>query len=192
MQRHLAALAACAVLTACGTTTASLPYTPSMDAALPGSPVIGEVTATDARGEQDPNWIGAVRGGFGNSLKVLRTEAPLAEEVARDFRAALTARGMLAPGAGPLTLAVTIVTFKSDQVVRREAEVELRLVVTDRAGRAVYQDTVRADVVSGSALALDTGVFGSTEDLRQVAISALNQAINQALDKPAFPAHRGA
>jgi hypothetical protein len=194
MLRRTLVLAACLGLAACGTTTAPLQYQPPEARGLVrGAPVFAAVTATDTRGEKDPNWIGAIRNGFGMPLKELRTDAPVSDVVANVFTQGLAARGMLAQGSGAYALAVTVTTFECDQVERREAKVALALVVTDRrSGQVVYRDEAAADVVNGSALALDAGVFGSVEALRQVAMTALNQAVNQALDKPGFPGHAGA
>jgi hypothetical protein len=189
----VACLAACIGLAACGTTTAPLQYQPPLMAELArGTPVYAGVSATDVRGEHDPSWIGSIRNGFGMPLKDLRTDAPVANVVANAFTQGLAARGMLAPGSGPLLLAVTVRTFNSDQMVRREAKAVFAITVTDRrSGQVVYRDEVTADVINGSAFAMDTGVFGSPEDLRQVSLQAMDQAVNQALDKPGFPGRAG-
>jgi hypothetical protein len=72
-------------------------------------------------------------------------------------------------------------------VVRREAEVTLSVDVVERvAARPIYHDQVAVDLVSGSILALDTGIFASPADLQALAQQALGQAIDQLLDKPGF------
>jgi hypothetical protein len=38
---------------------------------IPDPATIAQVTVKDNRKEADPTWIGAIRGGFGNPLKVL-------------------------------------------------------------------------------------------------------------------------
>ncbi len=161
----------------------------------PISPVANAVTVdrvitADERHEADPTWIGAVRGGYGNPLKVLHTPAPLSDIVTRAFRDALQARGLLAPeGAGRFDIAVAIEQFESTQYARREANVDLLVAVKSRnTGQEVYRDRVKVDLVTGSIFALDTGAFGSSDDLQAVAQTALNQAIDQALDKPGFRA----
>jgi hypothetical protein len=181
------------LLSACGTTTVGLPYDPPSSAATPpaapvaGVPVIGRVVATDARGESDPRWLGTIRGGFGNPLKSLQTDAPAAEEVAQGFRQALAARGMLSSGAGRYNLDITVVRFDCDQYHRREANADFRLVLTDRAsGRPVYQDEVSSHLVNGSMVTFNVGVFADPQDLRAIAMDVQNQAIDQALNKPGF------
>jgi hypothetical protein len=46
--------------------------------------------------DTDLNWLGAIRGGYGNPLKTLRTDQPTAEVVGRAFSDAPAARGRLA------------------------------------------------------------------------------------------------
>jgi len=62
-------------------------------------PVVAVMQVTDRRedGREDPNWIGTIRGGFGNPNK--RLEAPVPEVVRQAFVDALRARGLLAPAA---------------------------------------------------------------------------------------------
>jgi hypothetical protein len=179
----LSLLAACAVQT-------PIAYKTSGAAALPAAatPVIGKVTAVDQRNEADPTWIGAVRGGYGNPLKVLHAPEPVADIVTSSFRAALADRGLLA-AAGPARydLHVAVARFESDQVVRREAKVELNVEVIERSGgRQVYHDAASVDLVSGNDAVVDVGVFGSTDGLRLLVQEAMSKAIDQILAKPAL------
>ncbi|MBN9562936.1 MAG: hypothetical protein J0H14_19750 [Alphaproteobacteria bacterium] len=182
--------AAMAALSVCGCTQGvSLAYSPSASPAkVDGPPTIANVSTLDRRNEQDPTWIGAIRGGFGNPLKVLHLSSPLAETVTKAFREALAARGLLAPGGqGNFDLSVTVPKFQSTQMVRREAEATIAIELLDRtSGRVVYHNQAEVDLVAGSVLALDTGVFASPSDLQAVAQKALTQAIDQLLDNPAF------
>jgi hypothetical protein len=174
------------LLGACGTTTVDMPYQAAQPATSAAMPVIGQVTAADARGEPDPRWIGAIRGGYGNPLKNVQTDAPVADEVAQGFRQALAARGLLAPqGGGRYNVDVTVVQLDCNQYHRREANADFRVVVTERAsGRVVYRDEVSSHLVNGSLITFDQGVFADPQDLRAIALQAQNQAIDTALDKP--------
>lgn len=175
------------LLAACGTTTVGLPYDPAQSAVpVSAAPGISQVVATDARGESDPRWLGTVRGGFGNPLKQLQTDAPVADDVSQGFRQALAARGMLAsPGAGRFNLDVTVVRFDCDQYHRREANADFRVVLTERgSGRAIYHDEVSSHLVNGSMVTFNVGVFADPQDLRAIAVQAQNQAIDEALGKP--------
>jgi hypothetical protein len=72
-------------------------------------------------------------------------------------------------------------------MVRREAEATIAIELLDRSsGRVVYHDQAEVDLVAGSVLALDTGVFASSSDLQAVAQKALTQAIDQLLNNPSF------
>ena len=180
-----------ASLSACGTTRLPLAYAPPSSVAARGPAVVDTVSALDQRGESAPdaNWIGAIRGGFGNSLKRLETDRPLTEVVADATRDALRARGMLGGSGAPYDLRVAIEQFESDQVARREAKVRLRLAWIRRAGGATaFANQGQADIVSGSAITFEAGVFGSVEALRAIAAQAMGQALDQALDDPALTA----
>ncbi len=187
---RISAFALVALTAACAQ-QATLSYVPT--ASPPVRSAIGavsQVTAIDQRGEADPTWIGAVRGGYGNPLKVLHTKQPLSDVVSEAVRRALASRGMLAPETrvGP-ALKVTIVAFESSQYVRREATADFVIELVDRStGRAIYRDEARVNPVSGSIIAFDVGIFASADDLRAVAQQALSQAIDQLLNKPEFAA----
>ncbi len=180
------------LLAACSTSRLPLAYAPP-SAGVPahGTAAVAAVSAIDQRGEtaSDANWIGAIRGGFGNPLKRLETDRPLTEVVADAVRDALRARGLLGAADAPYNLQVTIEQLEADQVVRREAQVRLRLAWLRRPGNLpVFVNHGSADVVSGSVITVETGVFGSVEALRAVIAQAMSQAIDQALDDPALTA----
>lgn len=186
---RIAVMSVCRLATAGCSQQVTLAYIsksqiPVTDAIPAGSRVI----ATDDRGESDPTWIGAIRGGFGNPLKVLHTSKPLSDVVAKAFQDGLAAHGFLAPsGSGDFDLKVAIRSFESGQMVRREANVDFIIDLLDRSSKhTVYHDEVQADIVTGSIIALDVGVFGSTDDLRVVGENAMNQAIDRALNNSGF------
>ena len=180
------------LLAACSTSRLPLVYVPpSTGVPAHGTPAVASVSAIDKRGETAPdaNWIGAIRGGFGNPLKRLETDRPLTEVVADAVRDALRARGLLGAADAPYDLQVTIEQLEADQVVRREAQVRLRLAWLRRpGGLPAFANHGSADIVSGSVITVETGVFGSVEGLRAVIAQAMSQAIDQALDDPALTA----
>ncbi|HWX48326.1 MAG TPA: hypothetical protein VNZ61_09750 [Roseomonas sp.] len=193
--RRRATLLLCLGLAACGTTQASLPYTPaSPPVAQPmARPVVAITQVTDRRedGREDPNWIGTIRGGFGNPIKRLEAPVPVAEVVRQAFADALQARGLLAPNAewARYGLEVDILTLHADQVVRREATVEFRITLRPVNGSApVLVEQERANRVGGSAITLSAGVFGSVDDLRLIVQQTMSEAIDRLLDKPNFTA----
>ena len=179
----------CLGLAACGTTQVSMPYTPASRPLAVSRPVVAVGTVTDRRedGREDANWIGTIRGGFGNPIKRLEADRPVAEVVRQAFTDGLAARGMLATGAPRYTLAVEVLQFKSDQLSRREATVEFRASLLPAAGGApvlVVQE--RANQVGGSAITLAAGVFGSLDDLRAIAMSTMSEAVDRVLNRPDF------
>ena len=187
MRRTIAAVVLCG-LSACAQQVTLGYAPPAPPQRSDAGPVIGSVSASDQRNEADPTWIGAIRGGFGNPLKVLHNSQSLAQSVTTAFRDALRARGLLAAeSTGRFDINVAIAKFQSTQMVRREAEVDLTMTVTDKSNRAtVYRDEANIDLVTGSVLALDTGVLASASDLQAVTQTALGQAIDRLLDNPAF------
>jgi uncharacterized lipoprotein YajG len=174
------------LLAACGTTATQLHYAPTVAVAPGGGrAVVGPVT--DQRGETDPNWLGAVRGGFGNPLKVLRGDQPAAAMVRQAFSDGLQARGMLASSAaGTRELRIVVRQLDVDRMARLEARVDLQVDVVDARGQSFYSDAVKLDRVQGSIIALDTGIFASTDALRDLLARTLSEAVDQLLDKPRF------
>jgi hypothetical protein len=174
------------LLAAC-TSQLPLAYAPSSEMSLRGPATVATVSAVDQRGEtaSDANWFGAIRGGFGNPLKRLETDRPLTDVVASAVRDALRARGLLGdPGAG-YDVQIAIQQFEADQVVRREAKVQLRLTWIRRSnGQPAFVNQGQADIVNGSIINMESGVFGSIEELQKLTAQAMSQAIDQALNDP--------
>ena len=181
-------------LAACTTRTAPVVYSGSAPASISTAPQVGlgEVgvgEVIDARGESDPNWVGAVRGGFGQPIKTVRAEQPVADAVRQGFVDALSARGLLAAQAPRYVLRVVIRQFASTQYVRRESNMNWQVALEEPVtGRRLYADIVEVTLVEGSAVSLQTGVFGSTDALLELSNRAMSQAIDRVLDDSAFAA----
>ena len=192
MFRTVAALALVTMLCGCVTRQVGLVYSAPAAATLPASerhPVVAIKTIIDGR-SNDAYWLGAIRGGYGNPLKTLKTDQPVKDVVAQAFSDALAARGLLTPtGSETTDLTLTIHRFDCNQFIRREAHADFEITLTDaRTGSRVYTDRVTADDVNGSVLAMDVGVFASVDNLRMVAVGTMRGAIDKALDKAAFQA----
>jgi hypothetical protein len=184
-----ALLLSCLLLAACGTTQVAIPYTPSTTVVPQNRPVIAGVSVIDQRNEQ-PNWLGTIRGGYGNPLKRIETNGPVKDVVAKAFTDAIAARGLLATaGSGRYDTSVTMHVLDANQYARREANADLQVALIERgSGQQVYTDRIKVNRINGSILALDTGLFASPDDLRQLMAETLDQAIDQTLDKPGFVA----
>jgi hypothetical protein len=153
-------------------------------AASAGPVVVG--TFVDERGEP-ANWLGAIRGGFGNPLKVLETPEPVARMVQSSFEEAVRARSRGTKGAQAYELRGTVKRLDCSQYVRREAHGVVEIVVVDSGTKKEkFRQTYTADVVEGSLLNLQTGVFASVDELKSVAQKALHELIDKALDDAAF------
>jgi uncharacterized lipoprotein YajG len=171
-------------LSACSTTGVGLHYTPS--AALPQpSTTIAAVTVgsfVDQRGES-ATWLGAIRGGYGNAIKKLESERPVAELVKAAFSDGLRARGIpVNEDTAKTQITGIIKKLDCSQYVRREAHVDIEITVLDKSGRQRFTRKYTASNVDGSLLSFDVGVFASVEDLRAIMEKTLHEAVDQALD----------
>lgn len=145
--------------------------------------------ASDERGagRDDPTWIGTIRGGYGNPLKVLRADAPVEQVVARAFADGLAARGLSASSAveALYTLDVTIHRFDANQLRGRTATADFSAVLTERAtGRVAWRGCHLASKTSGGFFSV--ALFSSVEELRALALRAVNEAVDALLDDPEF------
>lgn len=181
---HLAiASVVCAALVGCGTTRAPLTYQPPpavQKSTTGGQVVMGSFV--DSRGEADPTWAGAIRGGFGNSLKVLALDKPVADVVKAAFADGLKARGVSTVAGGQPQLTAVIRKFDCDQYVRREATIEIELSVIDANGQTRFTRAYRSNNLDGSMITLSAGVFASIDDLRVVMEKTLRETVDKALD----------
>jgi uncharacterized lipoprotein YajG len=178
------------VLTGCGTTSVGLKY--SADAvvakASPTAPPLTVGTFVDQRGKPG-NYLGSIRGGFGNPLKTLEADQPVGELVKAALSDGLRARGaVIDPASSQYQISGAIKRLDCNQYVRREAYVELDITVVDKNGQQRFTRTYNAANVDGSVLSLATGVLASVDDLRAVLEKTLRDAIDKALDDSALRA----
>lgn len=179
----LAALAAAG----CSTTAVGLSYG---TAARPATPLAGRSvtvgTFVDQRGEP-ATWLGAIRGGFGNPLKTLESSQPVAALVQTAFADALKARGAAVPG-GSLQLTGTIRKLFCNQVMQREANVEIEVSIRAQGGSGapLFSRTYAATNYESAGLA--AGAFGSVDELRALTERTLREVIDKALDDSALQA----
>jgi hypothetical protein len=176
-------------LVACTTTRVGINYSPpaQMTAAPSSEADVSVGRFSDDRGEP-PNWLGAIRGGYGNPLKKLESDQPVSELVTQVFAAGLKARGLAAESStAQYALTGSIKELDCSQFARKEANVQIQLVVHEsKNGKQVFSNLYHASNVEGSALTLSAGIFGSVEELRALMEKTLQQAVDQALDDPAL------
>lgn len=183
----LGALIACAA--AFATPAAARDYQVEITYVAPEAPQMGVPTIAwgDVINERETgeHWLGAIRGGFGNPLKVLVTEQPVHEVVAQAMREGLAARN-LASEAGPHRLNLRVVRFDCNQFIPKDAHVIFVLTLVDaQSGATLFEQTYQQHRAGGGA---GTGIFTPIEPLRALANQVLQLAIDQALDDPAFRA----
>jgi uncharacterized lipoprotein YajG len=190
---RVAVLSLVLALAACATPPVSMPYAPTVAVqpavAARGAVSVDRVDNQRVRGREDPNWVGAIRGGFGNPVKVLTSTEPVDRVVMRAFSDGLAARG-LGAGTGArarYVLSVTIHELSANQLARREAMADFTAVLRDEAtGREVWRDREMVHNVDGNLFTTGTGVLASSEELLQITVRTMNQAIDRLLDKPGF------
>lgn len=154
----------------------------------PGEPSIALGDVTDGR-EHERTWLGAIRWGFGNAAKVLHTQVPVSDVVGAAVRDGLAARNLTAGQAPRYRLNVHVAQFDCNQYARREAHIQLQLRLVDAvSGALVHEHNVNVEQVEGSMLNLGTGMFASPEQLRALANTVLQSAVDQALDNAEFRA----
>lgn len=188
MRLLVSAAACCLIFTGCSTTQVSLTYDPSRVAKSTGdaSNAVEIAVVTDHR-ESDPNWLGAIRSGFGSELKTLETTEPVKELVKTAYADGLRACGMLATAAGRYELRINIIRFNCNQYVRREAHIRFEVFMIKKStSRKVYDEEIIVDKVTGDGLTFDAGVFASVEDLRVIANQVLQEAVDKTLNDPKF------
>ena len=176
-------------LGACGTTQYPMPYAapPGIAANRAPGPVarVTEVQNTRRAGRENDRWIGAIRGGYGNPLKILEADRPVSEVVRSAVDDALAARGWLAPQDPRVEVLVTIRQFDANRFARLEATADIELTLRARgSGRVLWQGAERAYNISGSIFALDGGVLASTDELHALMLRTMNEAIDKLLDRP--------
>jgi hypothetical protein len=172
----------------CGTTLVPVRYQAAHEAvpaATPGASVIvGKFV--DSRGT-DANWLGSIRGGYGNRLKDLRTPDPTSHVVEAAFSDALRARQLLGEAGGArFAIEGSIAKFDCNYFMNREAHVQLIVTLVSLPSRALlYSATYRVD---RSEAGVGAGIFADVNYLGVYAEKALSEAVDQAIEDRRFAA----
>jgi uncharacterized lipoprotein YajG len=152
------------------------------------SAAVSSVTVSDRRGESDPTWYGAIRGGYGNPLKTLHSAKPIQNTVREAFVTALAARGVrVEPGSSGKSISVVVMDFEADSMMRSEANIRMTVTVADPAtGRQLYKDEVGENPVEWTGAG--GGILGSPQALQGLTERTMNRVIDEVADNPAFQA----
>jgi len=184
MLRIIGPLFAVLTLAACGTTSVALTYAPTttVQRAPAAAPAVNVARFSDERGEPS-TYLGSIRGGFGQPVKTLESERPVAEVVTAAFADGMRERGFRLGPDAPLRLSGSIKRLDCNQMLRPEATAEVQLVVTKvETGRPVFTKTYNTYNVEGATLA--AGVFGSVDGLRVITERTLRELVDKALEDP--------
>jgi len=146
---------------------------------------IGEIVVTDDRGTDD-DWLGAIRGGYGNVLKTLRTDVPTNQIVADVYRQAFVEYGYLDEPDGHIRFIASIKKFDCSYYFNREAHAHIAISLVDRkTNEILFNGSYRSDPTEGGAGA---GIFGNVDTLRDLAELALNQTVDKSMMDLSFVA----
>jgi hypothetical protein len=187
----LAALLAAMILSGCWTTHLILKYQapPKVTAAPDGTSTLMVGTFVDMRGYK-PNWIGRIRGTFGNSLEKLVVDESVATLVQTQFRDGLLARQFPVVDADAVfEISGVIRKLSSIQYVHVETDVEIEVQLRRRsAPEAIFTHTYSAQAVQASRAYTVQAVESArpVDAIRALTQKTLRDVVNQALDDPAF------
>jgi hypothetical protein len=181
----LVSLLTIAILPGCSSHMMAIKYEPSWrttESKIPEKIHMGSVK--DLRGTES-NWLGAIRGGYGNPLKKLYTDQDTAQVVAAAFEDALEVRGLLGVVAdSEFRIEVELHKFDTSYYFNKEAHVNFEMMLSQvSTGKVMFSQFYRTNRKKAGAGA---GIFGNVEALASFANETLNQAIDKALDDEDF------
>jgi hypothetical protein len=149
----------------CSTHMVSVRYQPTNQIVsnTPGEASVTVGRFSDDRGTES-NWLGAIRGGYGNPLKKLRTDQPTNEMVEAAFADALQARNMLGTkDTSKVAIEENITKFDCSYYFNREAHAHLLVKVVLLPSRAlIFSRTYKTDNTESG---VGAGIFGDTDHL---------------------------
>jgi hypothetical protein len=173
-------------LSGCSTHMVSMKYEPTgqIIGNAPGQASVSVGTFADERGEES-NYLGAIRGGYYNPLKTLRTEKPVNQIVEVAFADALRIRNMLGTSDNSkVSIEGKITRFDCNYYLQRTSNAHLRVTVVLLPSRAlIFSNIYRTE---NSELGWGAGIFGDTDYLALFAQKTLNETIDKALSDPGF------
>jgi uncharacterized lipoprotein YajG len=187
----LATLVAAVILSGCWTTHLALKYQapPNVTPAPAGAPALMVGTFMDMRGYK-PNWIGRIRGTFGNSLERLVVDESVATLVQTQFRDGLLARQFpVVDGDAVCEISGVIRKLSSIQYVHVETDVEIEVQLRRLSTREpIFTHTYSAEAVQASRAYTVQAVESArpVDEIRALTQKTLRDVVNQALDDPAF------
>jgi len=147
-------------------------------------PLINTIIVSDERGT-DKNWLGAIRGGYGNRLKTLRTEESTDSVVKKMYEDALNKSKLLSTSIdSPYAIKVVITKYDCSYYMNREAHAHVNISLIDNSTSTIrFSKSYKTDEVETG---VGAGIFGSVDTLRALAETAMNNTIDKALSDEEF------
>lgn len=172
------------LLSGCSTHMAKVEYEGSGVNSKGVTPSINEVIVSDDR-DTESNWLGAIRGGYGNVLKTLRTEEPTDIVVDKMYTDALMKSGIYDESIdAPYSLKVKITKFDCSYYWNREAHAYVDVSLVDNSTSNIkFSKSYKTDQVDPGAGA---GIFGDVDTLRDLAESTMNETVDKMLTDSEF------
>lgn len=173
------------LLTGCSPYIAKIEYKGTRLNSIDAIPSINEVVVSDQRGTAS-NWLGAIRGSYGNVRKRLLTEEPTAIVVDKMYTDALNNNGLYTESKdAPYNLKVTILKFDCSYLFNREAHVNVNVSLVDNfTSKIKFSRNYRTDEVEKGMFGGD--FFRDEETLRNLAETVMNKTIEKTLVDSAF------
>jgi YajG family uncharacterized lipoprotein/putative oligomerization/nucleic acid binding protein len=168
----------------CSTHMTKIEYEGTGNSSASNQPTINSVIVTDQRGTES-NWLGAIRGGYGNVLKTLKTEESTDIMVDKIFTDALSISGILYDSKdAPYKLQIVITKFDCSYYFNREAHAHVEASLIDnRSSQPKFSKAYKTDKTEGG---VGAGVFGDVDTLRNLAETAMNETVDKMLNDPEF------
>ncbi len=172
------------LLAGCSTHMSKVEYEGSGAVAGEAEPVIGQVIVSDSR-DTDSNWLGAIRGGYGNRLKTLRTEESTDVMVDKMYTSALEKSGIYSSSdSAPFQLNVEITKFDCSYYFNREAHAHVNVSLLRKAdAKIAFEKSYKTDLTESG---VGAGIFGDVDTLRDLAEEAMNETIDKMLGDSEF------
>lgn len=171
------------MLSGCSTHLVDMNYEGAGGKSVKAKEVIGQVVVEDQRGTE-ADWLGAIRGGYGNRLKTLRTKEPTKSVVKAMYIDALGKNESTSNSTPYLTMKVVITKFDCSYYFNREAHAHVIVsLLDDKTAITKFSKAFRTDEVESG---VGAGIFGSVDTLRQLAETTMNKTIDQTLSDVDF------
>lgn len=172
------------VLTGCSTHMSKVEYKGTGSRFSESQDKVDQVVVTDQRGT-DSNWLGAIRGGYGNRLKTLRTEESTDIIVHKIYTDALAKSGILTDSKeAPYKLQVVITKFDCSYYFNREAHAYVEVSLIENASsKPVFSKSYKTDETESG---VGAGIFGDVDTLRVLSEGTMNKTVDKMLVDPEF------